>query len=154
MWLTCWCNCCLCEQGLFCDLPLLLMVGIGEIGSGYVCKAVLKGSHGLAPHFALVRIASIILSVRPQQDGSCSAAYMIVVHLSSFPQHQSTSLASSLMEHLLRDYFPGECSHRSSPWKDTLCVSQGLSRKQMAVSNWITDGEFNESIIRGNGVGI
>lgn len=64
------------------------MAGIGDIGSGYACKAVLKGSHGLAPHFALVRIASIIPSIRPHQDGPCFAAYMIVVHLSSFPQHQ------------------------------------------------------------------
>lgn len=63
------------------------MVDIGEIGSGYAGKAVLKDGHRLARRIALVRIASIIPSVRPQQDGPCSAAYTIVVHLSSFPQH-------------------------------------------------------------------
>lgn len=114
MWLTCWDNCCLCEQCLLCDPSLLFMADTGEMGSGYAGKATLKDSHRLAHRFALVRIASIIPSVRPQQDGPCSAAYMIVVHLSSFPQHEYTSLASSLMEHLLRDCFPEECSHRSS----------------------------------------
>lgn len=95
------------------------------------------------------------LSVNPKQDGLYYAAYMIAVHLSSFPQHQYTSVASSLMEHLPRDYFPEECSHQSSLKKDTqqgaLYVSQGLSRKQMAASNWIIYGEFNKRIIRENG---
>lgn len=56
------------------------------------------------------------------------------------------------MEHSLRDYVPEECSHQSSLGKETqqgaLCVSQGLSRKQMAATNWIIYGDLNKRIIR------